>query len=69
MTANERDLDLIIGDLEQENRLLRARNDRLAKIVEAAGDMCNALRTPDSSYELWSRNLDRLEKLLAAHDS
>lgn len=26
---NEHDLDLLLGDLEQENRLLRARNERL----------------------------------------
>ena len=26
---NEHDLDFLLGDLEQENRLLRARNDRL----------------------------------------
>ncbi len=25
----DRDIDLLLGDLEQENRLLRARNDRL----------------------------------------
>ena len=25
----DRDVDLMLGDLEQENRLLRARNDRL----------------------------------------
>ena len=25
----DRDLDLMLGDLEQENRLLRARNERL----------------------------------------
>lgn len=31
MTEEERNLDLIIGDLEQENRLLRARNERLEK--------------------------------------
>ena len=32
MTEEERNLDLIIGDLEQENRLLRARNERLEKM-------------------------------------
>lgn len=31
MTEEERNLDLIIGDLEHENRLLRARNERLEK--------------------------------------
>jgi hypothetical protein len=32
VTEEERNLDLIIGDLEQENRLLRARNERLEKM-------------------------------------
>lgn len=32
MTEEKRNLDLIIGDLEQENRLLRARNERLEKM-------------------------------------
>ena len=31
MTENERDMGLLIADLEQENRLLRARNERLEK--------------------------------------
>ncbi len=31
MTEEECNLDLIISDLEQENRLLRARNERLEK--------------------------------------
>ena len=31
MNDQERELDLIVAELEQENRLLRARNDRLTK--------------------------------------
>ncbi|MFM7013129.1 MAG: hypothetical protein ACKO0Z_27995 [Betaproteobacteria bacterium] len=31
MTEEERNLDFIISELEQENRLLRARNERLEK--------------------------------------
>lgn len=29
MNEQERELDLMVAELEQENRLLRARNDRL----------------------------------------
>ena len=29
MNEQERELDFMVGELEQENRLLRARNDRL----------------------------------------
>jgi hypothetical protein len=31
MTEDERNMDLLIAELEQENRLLRARNERLEK--------------------------------------
>ena len=31
MNEQEREMDLLIADLEQENRLLRARNERLEK--------------------------------------
>lgn len=34
MTEEERNLDFIIAELEQENRLLRARNERLENEVK-----------------------------------
>lgn len=34
MNPQERELDLLIADLEQENRLMRARNERLQKIID-----------------------------------
>lgn len=34
MNQQERELDLLIADLEQENRLIQARNERLQKIVD-----------------------------------
>lgn len=38
MTEQERDLYLLITELEAENRLLRARNERLEKEVSQAAD-------------------------------
>ena len=34
MTEDERNLDLMVAELEQENRLLRARNERLERAHE-----------------------------------
>lgn len=36
MTDQERELDLLVAELEQENRLLRARNQRLEKELAEA---------------------------------
>jgi uncharacterized protein YaaN involved in tellurite resistance len=38
MTEQERQMDLLIAELETENRLLRARNERLEKEVSQATD-------------------------------
>ncbi len=36
MTEAERELDLMVGELEQENRLMRARNERLERELAIA---------------------------------
>ena len=36
MEQSERDQDLLIGELDQENRLMRARNDRLERELAQA---------------------------------
>jgi hypothetical protein len=36
MTETERELDLMIAELETENRMMRARNERLEKELAAA---------------------------------
>ena len=38
MTEDERNLDLMVAELEQENRLMRARNERLQEELERALD-------------------------------
>lgn len=43
MTEEERNLDLLIADLETENRLLRARNERLEGEVSTIQDFKHRL--------------------------
>ena len=38
MTEDERNLDLMVAELEQENRLMRARNERLQHELDRALD-------------------------------
>ena len=38
MTEDERNLDLMVAELEQENRLMRARNERLQQELDQALD-------------------------------
>ena len=63
MNETERDLDLALAECEAENRLLRARNDRLEKVAEAAKTMIGALQNMDD-FEQWDKALTRLEKTL-----
>jgi hypothetical protein len=63
MNDTERNLDLALAECESENRLLRARNDRLEKVAEAAKAMVGALQNM-ADFEQWDRALTRLEKTL-----
>ena len=46
MTEEERNLDLLVGELEHENRLVRARNERLeAEMVKLKAVIGKALRS------------------------
>jgi len=65
MNDIERNLDLALAECEAENRLLRARNDRLEKVAEAAKTMVGALQNM-ADFEQWDRALTRLEKTLEA---
>jgi hypothetical protein len=35
MNDQERELDLMVAELEQENRMLRTRNERLQKLIDS----------------------------------
>lgn len=63
MNEIERDLDLALAECEAENRMLRARNDRLEKVAEAAKTMVGALQNM-ADFEQWDKALTRLEKML-----
>lgn len=41
MMDETRELDLALAEAEQENRLLRARNDRLEALIQKLKDMLN----------------------------
>jgi hypothetical protein len=63
MNETERNLDLALAECEAENRLLRARNDRLEKVAQAAKTMVGALQNM-ADFEQWDKALTRLEKTL-----
>jgi len=43
MNETERELDLMVAELEQENRLMRARNERLAIEVQLLTESVRAM--------------------------
>jgi hypothetical protein len=45
MNEQERELDLMVAELEQENRLLRARNERLSVELQLLEQKFNALNS------------------------
>ena len=63
MTDNEREMDLNIADLEVENRLMRARINRLERVEFAAKAVVNSF-TNSIDYNTWDEALDKLETVL-----
>jgi len=63
MTDAERELDLNIADLEVENRLMRARINRLERVEFAAKAVVNSF-TNSIDYNTWDEALDKLETVL-----
>jgi uncharacterized protein YukE len=45
MTEDERNLDLLVGELERENKLMRARNERLERTLEEIQSERDKLRS------------------------
>ena len=63
MTNEERELDLMIAELEAESRLMRARIDRLERVESAAKAVIKAFSN-SIDYNTWDTALDALEAVL-----
>lgn len=63
MTDDEREMDLTIGELEAENRLMRARMERLERVESAAKAVMRAFSN-SIDYDSWDKALDALEAVL-----
>jgi hypothetical protein len=63
MTEEEREMDLNIADLEQENRLMRSRMERLERVESAAKAVMKAFSN-SIDYDSWDKALDALEVVL-----
>ena len=67
MDEETRNLDLLVGELEQENKLMRARNERLERELSAAADDRNQLKEAleriltVSRVALWDGSTKRIE--------
>ena len=51
MNEEERELDLALAECEAENRLLRARNDRLMIEVQLLAEALRAMTPPTTPHE------------------
>jgi len=63
MTDEEREMDLNIADLEVENRLMRARINRLERVESAAKALVDSFSN-SIDYNSWDKALDKLEAVL-----
>ena len=63
MTNEEREMDLTIAELEAENRLMRARMERLERVESAAKAVMKAFSN-SIDYNTWDTALDALEAVL-----
>jgi multidrug resistance efflux pump len=62
MTPEEQNLDMLVAELDRENRLLRARNDRLEKEAEQRKPRVELARNERMSYEELEIDRDRMKK-------
>ena len=63
MTDEEREVDFLIAELEQEVRLMQARVARLERVESAAKAVVNSF-TNSIDYDSWDKALDKLEAVL-----
>jgi hypothetical protein len=63
MTDEEREVDFLIAELEQEIRLMQARVARLERVESAAKAVVNSFSN-SIDYDSWDKALDKLENVL-----
>jgi hypothetical protein len=63
MTDEEREVDFLIAELEQEVRLMQARVARLERVESAAKAVVNSFSN-SIDYDSWDKALDKLETIL-----
>ena len=63
MTDEEREVDFLIAELEQEVRLMQARVARLERVESAAKAVVISF-TNSIDYDSWDKALDKLEAVL-----
>jgi len=63
MTDEEREIDFLIAELEQEIRLMQARVARLERVESAAKAVVISF-TNSIDYDNWDKALDKLEATL-----
>ena len=63
MTDEEREIDFLIAELEQEVRLMQARVARLERVESAAKAVVNSFSN-SIDYDSWDKSLDKLETIL-----
>jgi multidrug resistance efflux pump len=61
MTPDEQNLDMLVAELDRENRLLRARNERLEREAEQREPLVELTRNERMSYEELEIDRDRMK--------
>lgn len=61
MTPDEQNLDMLVAELDRENRLLRARNERLEREAEQRKPLVELTRNERMSYEELEIDRDRMK--------
>jgi hypothetical protein len=61
MTPEEQNLDMLVAELDRENRLLRARNERLEREAEQRKHRVELTKNESVSYEELEIDRDRMK--------
>jgi multidrug resistance efflux pump len=61
MTPDEQNLDMLVAELDRENRLLRARNERLERDAEKRKHRVELTKNESVSYEELEIDRDRMK--------